>query len=217
MSIPNQTGVLELGLDFVHQDFLGTVAGLADRQVSPVSMLQNTLMASLVLPPSGSIQYSPGIWWLMVLVTDNKVQRQRRRERSVTAVLVRVAAPDVLAGFGRVCSASIRTAQVCQMPPERLQRGVDSSVCTESGLLPVGSSLIFDHLWSCWWDSCSRVVCKFHRIWNITIPLVVVCSNKEAFSRCAWRTWGSWGSRGSGLSFWTLADRRWMLSDSFDP
>lgn len=59
MSIPNQTGLLELGLDFVHQDFLGTVAGLAEMQVSPVSILQKTLMASPVLPPSGSIQYSP--------------------------------------------------------------------------------------------------------------------------------------------------------------
>lgn len=85
----------------------------------------------------------------MVLATDNKVQRQRRRERRVTAVLVRVAAPDVLAGFGRVGSASVRTAQVGQMPPERLQRGVDSSVCAESGLLPVGSRLVLVHLWSC--------------------------------------------------------------------
>lgn len=153
-------------------------------------------------------------WWFWSLTIRSRDREEE--ERSVTAVLVRVAAPDVLAGFGRVCSASVRTAQVWQMPPELLQRGVDSSVCTESSLLPVGSSLIFDHLWSCWWDSCSRVVCKFQRFWNITIPLVVICSNKEAFSRCAWRTWGSWGSRGSGLSFWTLTDRRWML-DSFDP
>lgn len=85
----------------------------------------------------------------MVLVTDNKVQRQRRRKRSVTAVLVRVAPSDVLAGFGRVSSASVRTAQVRQMPPESLQRGVDSSLSTESRLLPVGSSLVFVHLWSC--------------------------------------------------------------------
>lgn len=35
-------------------------AGLAEMHVSPASMLQKTLMASLALPPSGSIQYSPG-------------------------------------------------------------------------------------------------------------------------------------------------------------
>lgn len=60
MSVPNQTGLLEPGLAAVHQDFLGTLAGLAERQVSPASMLQKTRMASLALPPSGSIQYSPG-------------------------------------------------------------------------------------------------------------------------------------------------------------
>lgn len=60
MSAPNQTGLLELGLALVHQDFLGTLAGLAETQVSPVSKSQKTLMASLALPPSGSIQYSPG-------------------------------------------------------------------------------------------------------------------------------------------------------------
>lgn len=50
MSAPNQTGLPALGLDFVHQVFLGTLAGLAEMQVSPVSMSQKTLMASLLLP-----------------------------------------------------------------------------------------------------------------------------------------------------------------------
>lgn len=50
MSAPNQTGLPALGLDFVHQVFLGMLAGLAEMQVSPFSILQKTLMASLVLP-----------------------------------------------------------------------------------------------------------------------------------------------------------------------
>lgn len=56
MSAPNQTGLLALGLDLDHQDFLGRLAGLAEMQVSPLSMSQKTLMASLELPWLGSIQ-----------------------------------------------------------------------------------------------------------------------------------------------------------------
>lgn len=56
MSAPNQMGLLALGLDLDHQDFLGTFAGLAVRQVSPVFMLQKTRIASLELPWLGSIQ-----------------------------------------------------------------------------------------------------------------------------------------------------------------
>lgn len=47
MSAPNQIGLLALGLDLDHQDFLGTLAGLAEMQVSPLSMSQKTLTASL--------------------------------------------------------------------------------------------------------------------------------------------------------------------------
>lgn len=50
MSAPNQTGLPALGLDFVHQVFLGMLAGLAEMQVSPFSISQKTLMASLLLP-----------------------------------------------------------------------------------------------------------------------------------------------------------------------
>lgn len=56
MSAPNQTGLLALGVDLVHQALRGTFEGFAEMQVSPVSMLQNTLMASLVLPWFGSSQ-----------------------------------------------------------------------------------------------------------------------------------------------------------------
>lgn len=56
MSAPNQMGLLALGLDLDHQDFLGTLAGLAEMQVSPLSMSQKTLTASLELPWLGSIQ-----------------------------------------------------------------------------------------------------------------------------------------------------------------
>lgn len=56
MSAPNQTGLLAMRLDLDHQDFLGKLAGLAEMQVSPLFMLQKTLMASLELPWFGSIQ-----------------------------------------------------------------------------------------------------------------------------------------------------------------
>lgn len=50
MLAPNQTGLLALGLDSVHQALLGMFAGLAEMQVSPFSILQKTLMASFGLP-----------------------------------------------------------------------------------------------------------------------------------------------------------------------
>lgn len=59
MSAPNHTGLLAVGVDFVHQALLGKLSGLAEMQVSPFSILQKTLMASFVLPWFGSIQYSP--------------------------------------------------------------------------------------------------------------------------------------------------------------
>lgn len=57
MSASNQMGLLSLGLDFVHQALRGMLGGLAEMQVSPVSILQKTLMASFTLPWFGSIQY----------------------------------------------------------------------------------------------------------------------------------------------------------------
>lgn len=59
ISAPNQVGLLGLGVDFVHQALRGMLAGLAGMQVSPVSMLHKTLMASFMLPWFGSNQYSP--------------------------------------------------------------------------------------------------------------------------------------------------------------
>lgn len=55
MVSPNQMCLLSLVL-LLHQFFLGTFAGLGWTQVSPVSMLQNTFMASKVQPWLGSIQ-----------------------------------------------------------------------------------------------------------------------------------------------------------------
>lgn len=139
MSTPNQTGLPELGLALVHQDFLGTLAGLAEMQVSPVSMSQKTLMASLALPPSGSIQYSPGrvdVW-----VTQGQKAPEADRTGAPTAALLRVSLSNVLAGPAWVCSAPVGTAHVRQMPPEALQCGVDSSVC-------VHGRLVSAHLWS---------------------------------------------------------------------
>lgn len=58
MVAPNHTGfgVLEREL---HQLFRGMLGGFADTHVSPVSMLQYTLIASFRLPSLGSTQYSP--------------------------------------------------------------------------------------------------------------------------------------------------------------
>lgn len=83
MPSPNQTGLLALGLDFVHQDFLGILAGLAEMQVSPLSMLQKTLMESLMLPWFGSIQYSPGQkkeFWLYVGPKDSSTLKKKAKE-----------------------------------------------------------------------------------------------------------------------------------------
>lgn len=53
---PNHTGLVPGEL---HHDFLGMLAGIAEIHVSPVSILQLTLMASSALPWFGSTQYSP--------------------------------------------------------------------------------------------------------------------------------------------------------------
>lgn len=59
MSAPNHTGLF---LDELHHTLRGMLDGLAAMQVSPVSMLHCTLMASSVLPWFGSTQYSPTQW-----------------------------------------------------------------------------------------------------------------------------------------------------------
>lgn len=56
MSAPNHTGLF---LEELHHTLRGMLDGLAAMQVSPVSMLQCTLMASSALPWFGSTQYSP--------------------------------------------------------------------------------------------------------------------------------------------------------------
>lgn len=113
MSSPNQTGLLALGLDFVHQDFLGILGGLAEMQVSPLSMLQKTLMESLMLPWFGSIQYSPGQkkeFWLYAGPKDSSTPKKKLK--NLTALLLRVALLNVLAGFGRVRLAAVWIAEV---------------------------------------------------------------------------------------------------------
>lgn len=55
---PNQTCFFAMLLP-MYQFFLATSRWVGDTQVSPVSMLQYTLIASWVQPWSGSIQYSP--------------------------------------------------------------------------------------------------------------------------------------------------------------
>lgn len=56
MSAPNHTGLF---LEELHHTLRGMLDGLAVMQVSPVSMLQCTWMASSTLPWFGSTQYSP--------------------------------------------------------------------------------------------------------------------------------------------------------------
>lgn len=56
MSAPNHTGLF---LEELHHTLRGMLDGLAEMHVSPVSMLQCTLMASSALPWFGSTQYSP--------------------------------------------------------------------------------------------------------------------------------------------------------------
>lgn len=56
MSAPNHTGLF---LEEFHHTLRGMLGGLAEMQVSPVSMLQNTWIASSTLPWFGSTQYSP--------------------------------------------------------------------------------------------------------------------------------------------------------------
>lgn len=54
--LPNQTGLFPGAL---HHDLRGILEGSAEMHVSPVSILQNTFMASSELPWFGSTQYSP--------------------------------------------------------------------------------------------------------------------------------------------------------------
>ncbi|TNN60264.1 hypothetical protein EYF80_029517 [Liparis tanakae] len=55
MSAPYHTGLF---LEELHHTLRGMLSGLAEMQVSPVSMLQCTLMASSTLPWFGSTQSS---------------------------------------------------------------------------------------------------------------------------------------------------------------
>lgn len=52
----NHTGLFP---GVLHHDLRGMLGGSAEMQVSPVSILQYTLMASSELPWFGSTQYSP--------------------------------------------------------------------------------------------------------------------------------------------------------------
>lgn len=53
---PNHTGLFP---GVLHHDLRGMLEGSAEMHVSPVSILQYTLMASSELPWFGSTQYSP--------------------------------------------------------------------------------------------------------------------------------------------------------------
>lgn len=54
--VPNHTGLVP---GVLHHDLRGMLEGSAGMHVSPVSILQYTLIASSALPWFGSTQYSP--------------------------------------------------------------------------------------------------------------------------------------------------------------
>lgn len=63
---PNQIGLPPAASDEVHHVLRGMLDEFAEMQVSPVSILQYTIIASPTLPWLGSTQYSP--------VTDKQIQ-----------------------------------------------------------------------------------------------------------------------------------------------
>lgn len=88
---------------------------------------------------------SIGLGTYVVLKIMSKVE-EKRRKRTLTACFLRVTLLDVLAGFRRVHLAAVRTAEVLQMSTEGLQCGVDSSVCTQDGLVLIRKGFIFVEL-----------------------------------------------------------------------
>lgn len=74
-------------------------------------------------------------------------KRNKVRKGGLTALHLWVALPDVLAGFGGVGLAAVRSAEVLQTSPEGLQRGVDSGVGTQGGLVLVGKGFVSVHVW----------------------------------------------------------------------
>lgn len=127
MVAPNHTGfgVPEREL---HQLLRGMLEGFADTQVSPVSMLQYTLIASFRLPSLGSTQYSPTAHSEM---RDNSEDEFTLTVKVIfvnffdcgllTAFLHGIALPDVLAGSRRMKTAPVCVFYAVQLTAQSLQ------------------------------------------------------------------------------------------------
>lgn len=122
--------------------------------------------------------------------------------RSLTALLLRVALLDVLAGFGGVRLAAVRTAEVLQVSPEGLEGGVDPGVPTQEGLVPVGKSFVFVDLWK--WISSHAVIEELHGFWHLTVSVVIVRQSKEVLCPGVGRSRGARRTRWSWFTLWTL-------------
>lgn len=87
MSRPYQTGFKSEDL-LAHHVLRGTVDGMAEMQVSPVSMLQYTFIASSTHPWLGSIQYSPAKNIRSDSITLQRFLKQlgRHKQKYVAAV-----------------------------------------------------------------------------------------------------------------------------------
>lgn len=145
-------------------------------------------------------------------ITENNVLIIGEK-RSLTALFLRVALLDVLAGFCRVHLAAVRTAEVLQMSTEGLQCGVDSSVCAQGSLVLIGKSFVFVHLWKWRRISSHFVLDEFHGIRHATtIHVIVVRGNEEVFHSCGGGSWRAWRARWSRFTLRTLTKKRWKLN-----
>ncbi|KAF3842827.1 hypothetical protein F7725_001676 [Dissostichus mawsoni] len=121
MSAPNHTGLF---LEVLHHCFRGMLSGLAAMHVSPVSMLQCTLMASSTLPWFGSTQYSPA--------------QQHHQHMHFS----------VITGAGRVLLAAVGALHAADLAAEGLQGGLHAGVHRQDGgAVAVGHGLVLAELW----------------------------------------------------------------------
>lgn len=101
-------------------------------------------------------------------------------EKLLTAVFLRVALLDVLAGFRRVHLAAVGTAEVLQIPAEALQRGVDAGVRPQRGRVLVGKGFVFVEFWRWRRIRGYGIVDEFHSFGNALI-FVIYQAGKEVF------------------------------------
>lgn len=121
----------------------------------------------------------------------------------LTAAFLWVAVLDVLAGFGRVPLAAVRTAEVLQISTEALQCGVDAGVCPQCGRVLVGKGFIFVELGKQRRFGGHSVLNEFHGFRN-SLCFVINQASKKVFRKRGGRSWGSWRARGAWFTRWAL-------------